>query len=203
MGRTRRGQHGPWSARHGGGHGARRHSEQQQVSTRCTGRVGELLGSSQQRASGRGPQRETQVQGPPCTRCSEERLLRAVPPRRPGKRGLSGRYSTVPGLPELASSQRNSTNPPDTRFTSRITVLWAVPPYVSRKVFTFTSSRCVRRRIGPFSKCQADVQVYSTRSPWRIFCETARRQSVSQSVKRVAIEKERRDEEPKESKGGI
>ena len=51
------------------------------------------------------------------------------------------------------------------------------------------------------SKCT--VQVYSTRSPWRIFCETARRQSVSQSVKRVAIEKERRDEEPKESKGGI
>ena len=76
MGRTRRGQHGPWSARHGGGHGARRHSEQQQVSTRCTGRVGELLGASQQRASGRGPQRATQVQGPPCTRCSEERLLR-------------------------------------------------------------------------------------------------------------------------------
>ena len=61
----------------------------------------------------------------------------------------------------------------------------------------------MRRRIGPFSKCQADVQVYSTRSPWRIFRETARRQSVSQSVKRVAIEKERRDEEPKESKGGI
>ena len=36
----------------------------------------------------------------------------------------------------ICKFQRNFTNPPDTRFTSRITVLWAVQPYVSRKVFT-------------------------------------------------------------------
>ena len=63
------------SARHGGGQGAaaRRHSEQQQLSTWCTGRGGEAAGD--ERAAGwrrRTLALATQVQGPPvCMHCAQ------------------------------------------------------------------------------------------------------------------------------------
>jgi hypothetical protein len=75
VGRTRRGQHGPWSARHGGRQGAaaRRHREQQQLSTWCTGRGGEAAGD--ERAAGR---RQRTLARHPSTRAACVHALRAA-----------------------------------------------------------------------------------------------------------------------------
>ena len=57
------GQHGPWNARHGGGHGAaaRRHREQQQVSTWCTGRCWRAAGGARRGGEAAGGRRRLQV----------------------------------------------------------------------------------------------------------------------------------------------
>ena len=54
---------GPWSARHGGGHGAaaRRHREQQQVSTWCTGRCWRAAGGARRGGEAAGGRRRLQV----------------------------------------------------------------------------------------------------------------------------------------------
>ena len=79
------GQHGPWNARHGGGHGAaaRRHREQQQVSTWCTGRCWRAAGGARRGGEAAGGRRRLQVcrrrRRSACAECERRRRASGGP----------------------------------------------------------------------------------------------------------------------------